>query len=168
VPAWGYFLIGFVILALVLLTARRNQVAYRETAVDYTIDFRAVIDSAVPAVEEVLEALREAEPQALSRASASARSRIHANISNLDRLGIPDSLDEEMRDLLSSLRSMLRQAMECYEWAARISETTDLLENQGLRRAFDSLVASGDQLCIEARFQLVGLQPVEIEAGSGA
>lgn len=167
-PAWGYFVIGFVILALVLLTARRNQIAYRETAVDYTADFRAVIDSAVPAVEEMQDALREGEPQALSRASASARSRIHANISNLDRLGFPEALDEEMRDLLTTLRIMLRQAMECYEWAARISETTDLMENQGLRRAFDSLVASGDQLCVEARFQLVGLQPIDVEVGSPA
>jgi hypothetical protein len=168
VPIWGYFVIGFVILALVLLTARRNQVAYRETAVDYTVDFRAVVDSAVPAVEEIQEALREGEPQALSRASAAARTRIHANISNLDRLGIPDALDEDMRDLLERLRTMLRQAMECYEWAARISETTDLLENAGLRRTFDSLVAAGDQLCTEARFQLIGLQPVEIEVGSEA
>ncbi|MEA2684483.1 MAG: hypothetical protein QOK05_2811 [Chloroflexota bacterium] len=167
-PVWGYFVIGFVIVALVLLTARRNQVAYRETPVDYTADFRAVIDSAVPAVEEMQDALREAEPQALSRASASARSRIHANISNLDRLGFPDGLDEAMRDLLTQLRVNLREAMECYEWAARISETTDLLENHGLRRAFDSLVASGDQLCTEARFQLVGLQPADLEVGSTA
>jgi hypothetical protein len=159
VPVWGYFVIGFVILALVLLTARRNQVAYRETAVDYTVDFRAVIDSAVPAVEEIQAALREGEPQALSRASAAARTRIHANISNLDRLGIPEGLDDDMTALLERLRSMLRQAMECYEWGARISETTDLLENTGLRRAFESLMASGDQLCTEARFQLVGLQP---------
>lgn len=158
-PVWGYFVIGFVILALVLLTARRNQVAYRETAVDYTVDFRAVIDSAVPAVEEIQAALREGEPQALSRASAAARTRIHANISNLDRLGIPEGLDDDMTALLERLRSMLRQAMECYEWGARISETTDLLENTGLRRAFESLMASGDQLCTEARFQLVGLQP---------
>ncbi|MFN2466391.1 MAG: hypothetical protein ABR598_09035 [Candidatus Dormibacteria bacterium] len=165
-PVWGYFVIGFVILALVLLTARRNQVAYRETAVDYTVDFREVIDSAVPAVEEIQAALREGEPQALSRASASARSRIHANISNLDRLGIADDLDEEARNLLANLRTMLRQAMECYEWAARISETTDLLENRGLRRSFDSLVASGDQLCVEARFQLVGLQPADAEVGA--
>ncbi|MDQ6747451.1 MAG: hypothetical protein M3010_05005 [Candidatus Dormibacteraeota bacterium] len=160
-PVWGYFVIGFVILALVLLTARRNQVAYRETAVDYTSDFRDVIDSAVPAVEEIRDALREGEPQALSRASAAARTRIHANISNLDRLGIPDGIDEEMQELLGSLRTMLRQAMECYEWGARISETTDLLENVGLRRAFDSLTAAGDQLCVEARFQLIGLQPVD-------
>jgi len=158
-PVWGYFLIGFIILSLVLLTARRNQVSYHETAVDYGADFRLVIDSAIPAVEEIQEALREGEPQALSRASASARTRIHANISNLDRLGFAESLDPEMSALLENLRLMLRQAMENYEWAARISETTDLLENGGLRRAFDSLVSFGDQLCVEARFQLIGLQP---------
>jgi len=125
---------------------------------DYGADFRLVIESAVPAVEEIQEALREGEAQALSRASASARTRIHANISNLDRLGFAESMDPEMSALLENLRLMLRQAMENYEWAARISETTDLLENGGLRRAFDSLVASGDQLCVAARFQLVGLR----------
>ncbi len=165
-PVWGYFVIGFVILSLVLLTARRNQVAYHPQAVDYGADFRAVIETSIPAVEEIQEALREGEPQALSRASAAARSRIHANISNLDRLGFADSLDPEVSELLDNLRVMLRQAMESYEWAARISETTDLLENAGLRRAFDSLVASGDQLCVEARFQLMGLRPEEVEAGS--
>jgi hypothetical protein len=157
-PVWGYFLIGFIILSLVLLTARRNQVAYHQEAVDYGADFRLVIESAVPAVEEIQGALREGEPQALSRASASARTRIHANISNLDRLGFAESMDPEMSASLEKLRLMLRQAMENYEWAARISETTDLLENGGLRRAFDSLVASGDQLCVAARFQLVGLR----------
>ena len=163
-PIWGYFVIGFVILSLVLLTARRNQVSYHEEAVDYGADFRLVIESAVPAVEEIQEALREGEPQALSRASASARTRIHANISNLDRLGFAQKLDPEVSSLLENLRLMLRQAMENYEWAARISETTDLLENTGLRRAFDSLVASGDQLCVEARFQLMGLRQVEVDA----
>ncbi len=158
-PIWGYFVIGFVILALVLLTARRNQVAYRETAVDYGVDFREVIDAAVPAVEEIQAALREGEPQALSRASASARTRIHANISNIDRLGVADTMDPALAALLEELRVTLREAMENYEWAARISETTDLLENRGLRRAFDSLVASGDQLCTEARMRMMALQP---------
>jgi hypothetical protein len=158
-PIWGYFVIGFVILSLVLLTARRNQVAYHEEAVDYGADFRTVIDTSVPAVEEIRDALRDGEPQALSRASASARTRIHANISNLDRLGFAESLDPGMSEMLEGLRLMLRQAMENYEWAARISETTDLLENPGLRRAFDSLVASGDQLCVQARFQLMALGP---------
>ena len=161
-PVWGYLVIGFIVIALVLLTARRNQVAYRSEAVDYGVDFRAVLDTVGPAVEEVQEALREGEPQALSRASASARSRIHANISNLDRLGFSESLDEDLGRLLERIRVTLRQAMENYEWAARISETTDLLENPGLRRAFDSLIGSGDQLCTEARLQLVGLgQPEE-------
>jgi hypothetical protein len=165
-PVWGYLVIGFVIVALVLLTARRNQVAYRETPVDYTADFMAVIESAFPAVEEMGEALREGEPQGLSRASASARSRIHANISNLDRLGIPETIEPGMAALLLDIRVMLRQSMEDYEWAARICETTDLLENPGLRRAFDSLVASGDQLCLEARLQLVGLRPVDPESAT--
>ncbi|MFN2463843.1 MAG: hypothetical protein ABR573_08090 [Candidatus Dormibacteria bacterium] len=156
-PVWGYFLIGFIILSLVLLTARRNQVAYRETAVDYGEDFRAVIESSIPAMDEIQDALRAGEPQALSRASASARTRIHANISNLDRLGIPEDLAAGMAEVLLQLRVMLREAMENYEWAARIAETTDLLENEGLRRGFDSLVASGDQLCVEARFRLLGL-----------
>ena len=94
-PVWAYLVIGFVIVSLVLLTARRNQVAYREEAVDYGVDFRAVLDTAAPAVDEIQEALRVGEPQALSRASASARSRIHANISNLDRLGVSEAMDQE-------------------------------------------------------------------------
>jgi hypothetical protein len=61
------------------------------------------------------------------------------------------------------LQLKLRQAMENYEWAARIAETTDLLENEGLRRAFDSLVASGDQLCFDCRLQLVALGPAAAE-----
>ena len=162
-PVWGYFVLGFIILALVLLTARQNQVAYRETPLDYGADFRAVLESSAPAVEELRQALAEAtrdgDPQVLSRAAASARSHIHANISNLDRLGFPDSVSDAERELLTDLRLKLRQAMENYEWAARIAETTDLLENQGLRRAFESLVASGDQLCFDTRLQLVGLGP---------
>lgn len=160
-PVWGYLVIGFLILALVLLTARRNQVAYRETAVDYTVDFRTVIDTSIPAVEEIQAALRDGEPQALSRASASARTRIHANISNIDRLGVAETMEPALAALLEELRVTLREAMENYEWAARISETTDLLENRGLRRAFDSLVASGDQLCTEARMRMLALQPAE-------
>jgi hypothetical protein len=156
-PIWGYFVIGLVIVALVLLTARRNQVAYHQDPLDYGADFRAVLDSSEPALEEIRQALREGDEQPLSRAAASARSRIHANISNLDRLGIPDSIDEEEGRLLAELRLKLRQAMENYEWAARIAETTDLLDNQGLRRAFESLVASGDQLCFDCRLQLVAL-----------
>jgi hypothetical protein len=167
VPVWGYFVLGFFILALVLLTARRNQVAYRETPLDYGADFRAVLESSVPAVEELHQAISEAshdgDPQVLSRAASSARSRIHANISNLDRLGFPDSVSDADRELLTDLRLKLRQAMENYEWAARIAETTDLLENQGLRRAFESLVASGDQLCFDSRLQLVGLGPAANE-----
>jgi hypothetical protein len=111
-------------------------------------------------VEEIREALRQGDEQPLSRAAASARSRIHANISNLDRLGFPDSIPEEQERLLVELRLKLRQAMENYEWAARIAETTDLLENQGLRRAFESLVAAGDQLCFDCRLELVALAPV--------
>jgi hypothetical protein len=162
-PVWGYFVLGFIILALVLLTARRNQVAYRESPLDYGTDFRAVLESSAPAVEELQQAIAEAtqtgDPQVLSRAASSARSRIHANISNLDRLGFPDSASEAERELLIDLRLKLRQAMENYEWAARIAETTDLLDNQGLRRAFESLVASGDQLCFDSRLQLLALGP---------
>jgi hypothetical protein len=161
VPIWGYLVIGFIIIALVLLTARRNQVAYRETAIDYSVDFRAVIDTSVPAIEEIQAALREGEPQALSRASASARTHIHANISNIDRLGIAETMEPDLAALLDQLRVTLREAMENYEWAARIAETTDLLENRGLRRAFDSLVASGDQLCTEARMRMLALQPTD-------
>ncbi len=160
-PVWAYFVIGFIILALVLLTFRRNQVAYHEAPVDYGVDFRLALDSVGPAIEELREALREGEIQPLARAAASARSRIHANISNLDRLGFPEGLALDERELLDGLRLRLRQAMEDYEWAARIAETTDLLENAGLRRGFDSLVASGDQLCVDARFELVALGPPE-------
>jgi hypothetical protein len=167
VPVWGYFVLGFFILALVLLTARRNQVAYRETPLDYGADFRAVLESSAPAVEElhqaIGEATRDGDPQVLSRAASSARSRIHANISNLDRLGFPDSASDAERELLTDLRLKLRQAMENYEWASRIAETTDLLENQGLRRAFESLLASGDQLCFDSRLQLVELGPAANE-----
>ncbi|HEV3231289.1 MAG TPA: hypothetical protein VG245_03440, partial [Candidatus Dormibacteraeota bacterium] len=58
-------------------------------------------------------------------------------------------------------RGRLRQALECYEWAARIAETTDPLENEGLRRGFESLAGAGDQLCAQARFALVALRPAE-------
>lgn len=163
-PIWGYIVIGFVILSLTLLTARRNQVAYHEHPVDYGGDFRTVLETAEPALEELREALREGDEQPLSRAAASARSRIHVNISNLDRLGFPETVPEAERELLTDLRLKLRQAMENYEWAARIAETTDLLENQGLRRAFDSLVASGDQLCFDCRLQLVALGPAVAES----
>jgi hypothetical protein len=163
-PVWGYFAIGFVIVALVLLTARRNQVAYHEDPIDYGVDFRTVLETVEPALEELREALRDGDEQPLSRAAAAARSRIHANISNLDRLGFPDSVSETERELLTDLRLKLRQAMENYEWAARIAETTDLIENEGLRRAFDSLVASGDQLCFDCRLQLVGLGPAAADA----
>jgi hypothetical protein len=162
-PVWGYFAIGLFILALVLLTARRNQVAYHHDPLDYGADFRAVLETSEPAVEEIREALHQGDEQPLSRAAASARSRIHANISNLDRLGFPDSIPEEQERLLVELRLKLRQAMENYEWAARIAETTDLLENQGLRRAFESLVAAGDQLCFDCRLELVALAPVATE-----
>ena len=157
-PVWGYFVIGFLILALVLLTARRNQVAYHETAVDYTVDFRRVIETSIPAVEEIQAALREGEPQALSRASASARTHIHANISNIDRLGVAETMDPGLAALLEELRVTLREAMENYEWAARISETTDLSENRGLRRAFDT----------EARMRMLALQPADPVAPSRA
>ena len=158
-PIWGYFAIGLVIVLLVLLTARRNQVAIHHDPLDYGADFHAVLEASEPALEELREALREGDEQPLSRAAASARSRIHTNISNLDRLGFPDGISDDEERLLTELRLKLRQAMENYEWAARIAETTDLLDNQGLRRAFESLVAAGDQLCFESRLQLVALSP---------
>jgi len=163
-PVWGYFVIGLVIVILVLLTARRNQVAYHQDPLDYGADFRAVLESSEPAVEEIRQALRAGDEQPPSRAAASARSRIHANISNLDRLGFPESIAEDEGRLLVDMRIKLRQAMENYEWAARIAETTDLLENQGLRRAFESLVAAGDQLCFDCRLQLVTLGPAPTES----
>ena len=45
-PIWGYFVIGFLIVVLVLLTARRNQVAYHQQPLDYGADFRAVLEDA--------------------------------------------------------------------------------------------------------------------------
>ena len=62
-------------------------------------------------MQEVREAPREGEPQALARAAAAARSRIHANISNLDRLGVQPSLPDEMRAYLVGVRARLRLAM---------------------------------------------------------
>ena len=156
-PAWGYFVIGFVILALVLLTARRNQVAYREAPLDYGADFRAVLETVEPAMQELRDALREGDMQPLARSAASARSVIHANISNIDRLGIQQDLPQDQAEMLRGIQVRLRQALENYEWAARIAETTDLLENQGLRRAFESLSGSGDQLFSDTRFEMVAL-----------
>ena len=156
-PAWGYFVIGFVILALVLLTFRRNQVAYHETPVDYGADFRSVIETVEPAMAELRDALREGDAQPLARAAASARSVIHANIANVDRLGIPEELGETETEQLRGMHTALRQALENYEWAARIAESTDLLDNQGLRRAFESLAQAGDQLFTDTRFEMVGL-----------
>jgi hypothetical protein len=82
---------------------------------------------------------------------------VHQAISDLDRLNIPESLPPDQREVIESLRISLRRAMENYEWAARIAETTDLIENAGLRRGFDSLVASGDQLAVQSRLELVAL-----------
>jgi hypothetical protein len=157
VPVWGYFVLGFIIVSLVLLTFRRNTAVVHTAPSGYGDDFRLVLDQAQPAIDELREAMRVGEEQGLSRAASSARSRIHANISNLDRLSISERLPEEQRVLLESLRSTLRKAMENYEWAARIAETTDPLDNPGLRRAFESLAGSGDQLCAEARFELVAV-----------
>src|ERR1700682_5688782 len=110
-PIWGYVVIGLVIVILVLLTARRNQVAYHQDPLDYGADFRAVLESSEPALEEIRQALREGDEQPLSRAAASARSRIHANISNLDRLGFPDSIGGDEGGLLVELRVQLRPAV---------------------------------------------------------
>jgi hypothetical protein len=134
----------------------------------YGDDFRLVLDQARPAIEELREAMRAGEEQGLSRAASSARSRIHANISNLDRLSISERLPEDQRVVLESLRATLRRAMENYEWAARIAETTDPLDNAGLRRAFESLAGSGDQLCAEARFELVAVGDARPEGVEGS
>jgi hypothetical protein len=166
-PLWAYFVIGFVILALVLLTFRRNQVAYHAAPLDYGDDFRLVLETVDPAMGEIREALRDGEIQPLARAASGARTRIHASISNLDRLGVSTDLPAADQDLLNGLQLRLRQAMENYEWAARIAESTDLLENAGLRRAFDSLAGSGDQLCAEVRYELAALTPPAEPAAAG-
>src|SRR5205807_2474715 len=97
VPVWGYFLLGFIILSLVLLTFRRNTAIVHHAPWDYGDDFQLVLAQAQPAVDELREAMRLGEEQGLSRAASSARSRIHANISNLDRLSISERLPEEQR-----------------------------------------------------------------------
>jgi hypothetical protein len=158
-PVWGYVVLGSLLMALVLLTFRRNTPVSHPAPVDYGVDFRLVLDEAEPAMRELRDALREGEERPLARAASDARSVVHRHISNVDRLAIPESLPEAERELLEALRGRLRMAMECYEWAARIAETTDPLENEGLRRGFESLAGAGDQLCAQARFDLVGITP---------
>jgi hypothetical protein len=156
-PVWGYFIIGFVILALVLLTFRRNAPVVHGTPSGYGSDFGRVLDDVGPALEELRDAVRAGEERPIATAASRARSRVHQAISDLDRLNIPESLPPDQREVIESLRISLRRAMENYEWAARIAETTDLIENAGLRRGFDSLVASGDQLAVQSRLELVAL-----------
>ena len=156
-PVWGYVALFILLVSLVLLTFRRNQHVTHQAPAEYGADFRKVLEDVEPVMTELREALHDGEERPLARVAGSARSVIHAHISNLDRLGIPDALPEEKRELLEQLRQRLRQAMENYEWAARIAETTDLLENVGLRRGFDTLAGAGDQLCAQARFDLVGI-----------
>ncbi len=158
-PAWGYFVIGFVILALVLLTFRRNVPVVHGAPAGYGDTFRRVLDEVTPAIEELQGAVREAQERTVATAASRARSRVKYAIDELDRLNIPETLPAAERELIESLRVSLRQAMENYEWAARIAETTDLIENAGLRRGFDSLVAAGDQLAVSSRLELVGLGP---------
>ena len=160
-PVWGYFVVGFVIVALVLLTFRRNTTVSHSAAEGYGADYQRVMSEADPAIAALVEAVRDDQERPIATAASRARSVVHTNILNLDRLEIPEALPAPAWERLSDLRVRLRQAMECYEWAARIAETTDLIENKGLRRAFDSLVASGDQLCNQARFDLVGIAPAQ-------
>ena len=63
----------------------------------------------------------------------------------------------ESAELIEEVRTELRRAMECYEWGARIAESTEFLENAGLRRAFETLTAQGDQLNTQARVDLAGV-----------
>jgi chromosome condensin MukBEF complex kleisin-like MukF subunit len=158
-PIWGYILLFVFLMSLVLLTFRRNAHVTHSAAPEYGADFRMVLDEAEPVMTDLRQALRAGEERPLARAAAAARSVIHAHISNLDRLGIPETIPDEEQAVLEEIRRRLRQAMENYEWAARIAETTDLLENTGLRHGFDTLAGAGDQLCAQARFELVALVP---------
>lgn len=156
-PIWGYFVIGGVILLLVLLTARRNVSVVHNAPEGYRDDFSRVLDDIEPAIAELRDAVRSGEERPVAMAASRARSKVRNAIAEMDRLNVSDRLAADQRDLVESLRVALRQAMENYEWAARIAETTDLIDNVGLRRGFDSLVAAGDQLCVETRFDLAGL-----------
>jgi hypothetical protein len=158
-PLWAYLLIGFVIVALVLLTFRRNTPVVHRDASRYGTDFDSVLREIEPAMERLREALRDREERPLAMAAAAARSRLHAQIQVLDRLDISTDIPDEDWEMLTRVRLKLRQAMENYEWAARIAETTELLENDGLLRAFATLAGAGDQLCAEVRFDLVGITP---------
>ena len=160
-PIWAYFLIGFVLFALVLLTFRRNTSVRHGSRAEYGGDFGKLLDEVEPAMDALREVLREGQERPVAMAAARARSKVKDGIATLDRLEVADSLDDELWAELEQLRVELRRAMENYEWAARIAETTDLIENRGLRRGFDALVAAGDQLCVECRLQLVALRPVE-------
>ncbi|HEV3234701.1 MAG TPA: hypothetical protein VG329_09160 [Candidatus Dormibacteraeota bacterium] len=164
-PVWGYFVIGFVILALVLLTFRRNVPVVHGASAGYGDDFRRVLDDVIPAVEEMTEAVREGQERPIATAASRARSHIKHAIDEVDRLNMPETLPSEQRELIETLAVRLRQAMENYEWAARIAETTDLVENAGLRRGFDSLVAAGDQLAVSSRLELVALGTAAEGAG---
>ncbi|MEA2647374.1 MAG: hypothetical protein QOE92_2457 [Chloroflexota bacterium] len=160
-PGWAYFVVGFIMLALVLLTFRRNTTVKHTTRAEYGGDFGGVLDEVDPAMEALREAVREGQERPVAMSAARARSRVKDAIATLDRLEVPASLADEEWSELEQLRVSLRQAMENYEWAARIAETTDLIENAGLRRGFDALVAAGDQLAVECRLQLVALRPAD-------
>jgi hypothetical protein len=156
-PLWGYLLIGFVILALVLLTFRRNSPVVHHESSDYGGDFTLVLREAEGVMERLRDAVRNREERPVAMAAAAARSRVHAQIMALDRLDLPRDAADTEREVLAGMRDRLRQAMENYEWAARLAETTEVLENVGLLRAFETLAGAGDQLCAEARFDLVGI-----------
>jgi hypothetical protein len=166
-PVWAYYVIGFTILLLVLLTFRRNIPVSHGSPSGYGDDFRRVLDDVTPAVEELLGAVRDGDERPVATSASRARSRVKHAIDDLDRLNVPDALPAEQRELIERLRVDLRQAMENYEWAARIAETTDLIENLGLRHGFDRLVAEGDQLAVSARLELVALGSAP-EAGEEA
>jgi hypothetical protein len=158
-PAWAYFVIGTVIVLLVLLTFRRNSAVTHSAGSGYGVDFGRVLEDVAPLMDQLRDAVRHGEVRPVAMAAARARSRVHSAISDLDRLNFPSGLSDEETEMLERLRLSLRQAMENYEWAARIAETTDLVENQGLRRGFDTLVSAGDQLAVDSRMELAGLSP---------
>lgn len=156
-PVWGYLLVGFVILALVLLTFRQNSSVVHGQPSDYGADFRLVLGEAEPAMERLRDAVRRREERPVAIAARAARSRVHAQIQALDRLDLPRDIPDIELETLSGTRTKLRQAMENYEWAARLTESIEVLQNQGLLRAFEALAGAGDQLCADVRFDLVGI-----------
>ena len=155
-PIWVYVVIGLVIVLLVLLTFRRNVPVTHSAATAYDADFRSIAASVEPGLEALRQAIRAGAEQDVSRAAIDARSRVHAAINSLDRLEVRATVGESA-ELIEEVKTELRRAMECYEWGARIAESTEFLENAGLRRAFETLTAQGDQLNTQARVDLAGV-----------